>query len=435
MEKYQNRLWENTEKLPEFNSLNGDVKTDVLIIGGGAAGILCGYFLQQKGADYIIAEGNRILSGATGGTTAKITSQHGLIYRKIVKKYGYDAAKLYLEANQGAINDYRKLSEKFPCDFEEKPSYVYLRDSREKIDSEAHILRMLDFHADIFTKTELPFKVAGAIKFPDQAQFNPAMMFSHMAKKLNIFENTFVKELSPNKAVTDKGNISFKKLIVSTHFPILNKHGAYFLKMYQYRSYVIALENAADYVGMYVDGSGNGLSFRNYKNLLLLGGGGHRTGKSGGNWRELRNFAQKYYPEAIEKYNWAAQDCMTLDDIPYIGKYSSGSSGVYVASGFNKWGMSSSMAAAKILADMVAGTRNKYEKLFSPSRSIIHPQLFANAGEAVINLLSIGKRCPHLGCALKWNVAEHSWDCPCHGSRFDEKGRLLDDPSTGGIKL
>ena len=187
---------------------------------------------------------------------------------------------------------------------------------------------------------------------------------------------------------------------------------------------------------MYVDENEKGLSFRNYGDLLLLGGGSHRTGKNGGNWTELEKFALKYYPSAKIKYRWATQDCMTLDGVPYIGNYSKNTPDMYVATGFNKWGMTSSMVAAMLLTDAVCGKKNAYAEVFSPSRTILRPKLACNAVSAVCNLLTpTAPRCPHLGCALKWNSAEHSWDCPCHGSRFDKNGKLLDNPATGDIKI
>ena len=168
--------------------------------------------------------------------------------------------------------------------------------------------------------------------------------------------------------------------------------------------------------------------------MLLLGGGGHRTGKNGGNWSVLEQFAAKYLPDSHEVCRWATQDCMTLDGIPYIGQYSKRTPDFYVATGFNKWGMTSSMAAAKILTDMVMGKNTPYAEVFSPSRSILHPQLLINAYEAMVNLLTISdKCCPHMGCALKWNPQEQSWDCPCHGSRFTHQGKLIDNPSTGDL--
>ena len=161
----------------------------------------------------------------------------------------------------------------------------------------------------------------------------------------------------------------------------------------------------------------------------------HRTGKRGGGWQELQRFAKEHYPDAKEVSRWATQDCMSLDGIPYIGQYAQSTQGLYVATGFNKWGMTSSMVSALLLCDLVQGRKNDWEKLFSPSRSILHPQLAINAAESVIGLLTpTAPRCPHLGCALKYNAEEHSWDCPCHGSRFDEKGAVIDNPATDDKK-
>jgi glycine/D-amino acid oxidase-like deaminating enzyme len=206
--------------------------------------------------------------------------------------------------------------------------------------------------------------------------------------------------------------------------------------MYQHRSYVLALKNAQNVNGIYVDEKDTGLSFRNYNNLLLLGGGGHRTGKNGGNYNELRHFANIHYPHSKEITHFATQDCKTLDDIPYIGEYSKKTPNLYVATGFNKWGMTSAMVAAKLLCDLVTEKENRYKEIFTPARTIFRPQLAINGAESIINLLTPTKpRCPHLGCALKYNKAEHSWDCPCHGSRFSKNGKLLNNPATDDKKL
>jgi len=200
--------------------------------------------------------------------------------------------------------------------------------------------------------------------------------------------------------------------------------------MYQHRSYILALEGAKDVDGMYVDEKDTRMSFRNYKNLLLIGGGDHRTGKQGGGYNELRSFVKKNYPDAREKYSWATQDCITLDRVPYIGLYSDATPDMYVAAGFNKWGMTSSMVSAMILTDMITGKENPYSEVFLPNRSVLKPQLFVNLGEVLMNLLKpTTNRCTHLGCALKWNKAERTWDCPCHGSRFSERGEVIDNPA------
>lgn len=427
-------LWKATASLPEFPELVGDVRTDVLIIGGGIAGILTAYLLHEKGVKYVLVEKGRICSGTTGNTTAKITFQHGLIYDKILKSDGTEAARKYLAANRAAFDKYAELCGKTDCDYEIKDNYVYSTDDRRKLEKEVEALEKIGYIADLCENVPLPVKTVGAVKFPDQAQFNSLKFLSSVAEGLNIYENTFVREMRGNTAVTDKGKIHADTVIAATHFPFINKHGSYFLKLYQHRSYVIALENAQDVNGMYVDECDTGLSFRNYEGLLLLGGGGHRTGKKGGNWAELRAFAAKKYPDSREKHFWATQDCMSLDGIPYIGRYSAKTHGFYVASGFNKWGMTGSMTAAMLLSDMILGKRNGFASVFDPSRSIVKPQLFINGAEAVCNLLTPSKkRCPHLGCALKWNEAERSWDCPCHGSRFTEHGRVLDNPANGDL--
>ena len=194
---------------------------------------------------------------------------------------------------------------------------------------------------------------------------------------------------------------------------------------------MIALENAPDVGGMYVDEAKTGLSFRNAGDLLLLGGGSHRTGKKGGGWAELSDFARRHFPNARPVARWATQDCMSLDGIPYIGRYSKRTPDLYAATGYNKWGMTSAMAAASLLTDLLRGRPNPYAALFSPSRSVLHPQLAVNAAESVLGLLTpTVPRCPHMGCALKYNKAEHTWDCPCHGSRFEEDGTLIDNPAT-----
>ena len=184
-----------------------------------------------------------------------------------------------------------------------------------------------------------------------------------------------------------------------------------------------------------MDEAKRGLSFRNQKDYLLIGGGGHRTGKRGGSWQELRSFGAKYYSGCTEDFSWAAQDCIPIDDVPYIGRYSKHIGDCFVATGFQKWGVSTSMAAAMILRDLVMEKQNEYAQLFSPSRNMLKPRLFMNLWESASNLLSFSKkRCPHLGCALKWNGAEHSWDCPCHGSRFDAQGHVLDNPANGNAQ-
>ena len=424
-------LWLDTSALPRFGALEHDIETDVLIVGGGLAGILCAYMLEQAGVDYVLVEAKELCSGTTKNTTAKITSQHGLLYDKLIKTYGAEAAGLYLRANEAALERYRQICKNIDCDFQEQDNYVYSLHDRRKLEREAHALQRLGFAAELVSQLPLPIQTAGAVRFGRQAQFHPLKFVSAIVPGLKIYENTKVLELMPGEALTDRGRVRAKKIILATHFPILNKHGGYFLKLYQSRSYVLALRGAAEINGMYVDEADKGLSFRGWGELLLLGGGGHRTGKKGGGWRELAAFANRAYPQAEEMARWAAQDCMSLDGVPYIGRYSPKTEGLYVATGFNKWGMTSSMAAAMLLTDLVQGKENPYAELFCPSRPMLHPQLAVNVLETAVNFVTpTVPRCPHMGCALKYNDQEHSWDCPCHGSRFTEKGQLIDNPAT-----
>ena len=426
-----NSVWvENTDRV-SFNVLDGNKRTDVLIIGGGIAGILCAYKLKRTGVDCLLLEADRICSGVTQNTTAKLTLQHGLLYDRLIRELGVERARLYLEAQRSALAEYAKLCAGISCDYTEQPSYVYSMGDRAAIEKEVLALNRLGWKARFSEARALPFAVAGAVRVDGQASFHPLRFLYELAKTLPIYEHTKVLELMPGRARTDRGDVLCKKMIVATHFPILNKHGGYFIKLYQDRSYVLALEGAEKLDGMYVDAEKRGLSFRNTPNRLLLGGGSHRTGKQGGGWRELEIFAKKHYPSAKQVAKWATQDCMTLDGIPYIGQYAKGTPNLYVATGFQKWGMTSAMVAATLLTDLICGKQNDYASLFSPSRSILRPQLALNAFESLIGLLTpTVPRCPHLGCALKYNPQEHSWDCPCHGSRFSDRGELINNPAT-----
>lgn len=429
-------IWDASAELPAFDELKEDIKTEVLIIGGGITGLLSAYFLKEAGVGCVLVEKERICGGTTHNTTGKITYQHGLIYNKILKSRGADIAKMYLQANKEAFEKYGKLCGGIDCDYELKDNYVYSVDNGKKLECELEALAKIGYNADLCRDLPLPHKTVGAVRFKAQAQFNVLKFLAVIARDLKIYENTHVREMIKNTAVTDKARISAQKVIVTTHFPFINKHGSYFLKLYQHRSYVIALENAADVNGMYVDDEKTGLSFRNYGKLLLLGGGGHRTGKNGGNWNELRNYAKMHYPKSQERYFWSAQDCMSLDGVPYIGRYSASTHELYTASGFNKWGMTGAMLSAMMLTDAVTGKDNEYSRVFTPSRSMVKPQLLVNGFETTKNLLTVSeKRCPHLGCALKYNRDEHSWDCACHGSRFSESGKLLENPANGDLDV
>lgn len=428
-------LWQGCTDLPEFPNLTEDISTDILVIGGGMAGLLTAYTLKSKGFDVVLAEKERICCGTTTKTTAKITAQHGFIYQKILKACGKDYARMYYDANSEAVSALIQICSKAGFNPEIKDNYIYSSDSY-KLEDELKALEKIGAHPVYLDDLPVPVLAAGAVGLKNQGQFNPLRLAQFLSKNLRIYENTKVSQMIGTTAITQSGRIRAKKVIVTTHFPFINKHGFYFLKLYQHRSYMLAMKNTEPLSAMYVDEDKKGFSFSFYDDYLLLGGGGHRTGKQGGGYRELRNFSKLHYKNARECFHWAAQDTMSLDGIPYIGNYSRRTPDLYVAAGFNKWGMTGSMVSAEIISSMIEGKPKEYASVFDPSRSILKPQLFINGFEAAANLLfPTTRRCPHLGCALKYNKDERSWDCACHGSRFSESGKLLDNPANDDLRL
>ncbi|MGI6028858.1 MAG: FAD-dependent oxidoreductase [Candidatus Heteroscillospira sp.] len=423
-------LWSTGLEAPFFPPLQGDERCDVLVIGGGMAGVLCALELKKRNIDCILAEAETPGSGVTRGTTAVLSAQHDTLYTKLISDFGREKAGLYLRANLDAIERFEALSSQFPCDFQYKDSYMYTRSAPRALEAEARTVRDLGFPAEFVRSTNLPFPVAGAVRYPDMAQFHPLKLLYQAARELKIYSHTQVTRISGGVAETTGGRIRAKKYVVATHFPFINSHGMYFMKMYQSRSCVLALENAPELDGTYTCTEESDLYFRNWENLLLIGGGDRRTGTAKGGFAPVREAARKYFPEAKERFAWAAQDCMSLDGVPYIGRYSPGTPEIFVATGFNEWGMTSSMAASMILADLIEGRENRFAPVFDPQRGMMKAQLLYNTWETAADfVIPTPRRCSHLGCALRWNSEEQTWDCPCHGSRFTSDGTLLDGPA------
>ena len=429
-------VWNETVAGRSFPALNHDISTEVLIIGGGMCGVLIAHKLTEAGVDCVVAEAKTVGGGVTGNTTAKITAQHGLIYADLIKRFGMEKARQYYEVNTKAIKSYQTLAEQFPCDLENMSAHVYSTNDRRKLENEAAAYLKLDIPLRIVENSPLPVKTVGALAMENQAQFHPLKLLYALAERLTIYENTFIQKIEGLTAYTSSAKITAKHIVLATHYPFINVPGLYFMKLYQHRSYVLAIEGAPLIDGMYLDEREDGYSFRTYKNLLFVGGGDHKTGKKGGGYAELRAFVRRAYPDATEKYHWATQDCMTLDKIPYIGRHRAGSKDLYVATGFNKWGMTGSMVASELLKDLIVSGKSEWEELYSPRRSIMRPQLALNLGTAAKGLLSIGApRCSHMGCKLHRNTEENTWDCACHGSRFDENGHIINNPAKKEINL
>lgn len=473
-------IWRNEVTISKREPLRGDIKTKVAIIGGGLAGCLTAYFLQQQGIEVVVLEAKHIGSGQTENTTAKITSQHNLIYHNLIQDFGVEKAKMYADANQKAIIEYKCIieKEKIDCQFEERPAYLYSTIERGPLEQEALAALQLGIDLTLTTETSLPFSVKSALKFNDQGQFHPLKFLNEITKTLTIYENTMVREIDGDRILTDHGIVTAEHIVIATHYPFVNVPGYYFMRMHQERSYVIALKNAVQLDGMYLGIDEDGYSFRNSGDILLLGGGGHRTGENseGGKFEMLRNSAKKFYPESSEVTTWSAQDCFTLDGVPYIGQFSSSTPNCYVATGFAKWGMTNSMVSAMIISDRILERKNDFSEIFSPQRfkfSASAKTLLEEGIQAVKGLTTeiftlpqekidelpnghggvveyegqkvgvykdeegnafmVSTKCAHLGCQLEWNPDELSWDCPCHGSRFNYKGELIDNPAMKNI--
>ncbi len=467
-------IWSQLCPIRERASLQQDINCEIAVIGAGMAGILIAYELQKSGHQVVVLEANRIAGGQTRNTTAKITSQHGMIYHKLMETLGETTARQYALANEAAIQEYRTLiaSEGIDCDLEERSAYVYGTDEKQ-LRAEAEAAAGLGLPAAFVSELSLPVPTAGAVRFGHQAQFHPLKFLSALSDGLAIFEHTPVRTVKDNRLATDHGTVQAEHIIFACHYPFVNFPGMYFARMHQERSYVLALKHAMQVDGMFVGAEAGGYSFRNYGDLLLLGGMNHRTGENaaGGRYARLRQKANAWFPHCEEVACWSAQDCMPLDSVPYIGQYASRQPNWYVATGFQKWGMTSSMVSAMLLRDQIDGKENPYASAFDPRRfdTAALPSLANEGGHAAKGLFKrffqipaeqaaripaghggvvqqdgkklgvykdeqgtlypVDIRCPHLGCQLEWNPDEKSWDCPCHGSRFDKFGHLISGPA------
>lgn len=441
-------IWKKEVQIEERPSLSIDCEAEVVVIGAGMAGVLTAYYLQQAGKQVVVLEADRIGSGQTQNTTAKITSQHGAIYNKMIKTIGRKKAGLYAKANEEAIGDYEELIKRLgiDCGFRKLPAYLYSAYDETTLKEEARAASLLGIKAYFTKKSELPFETAGIVCFENQAQFQPLKFLKEIAKELTIYEKTKVLSVKGNMVYAERGKIFAKQIVFATHYPIINLPGFYFLRQHQERSYVIALKGTKNLNGMYYSIDKQGLSLRMTGDTLLLGGGGHRTGakekelKKGG-YHFLQQAAKNYYKEAKEVARWAAQDCMPHDSLPFIGRYSMLRPNWYVASGFKKWGMTASMISAHLITDLICGMENPYAEVFTPKRLQVKAGIcewIKDVGMSVKGLFlgavhapfsKTAHRCPHMGCELCKNENEGSFDCPCHGSRFDKNGKLMDNPA------
>lgn len=451
----------------KFRELDKNIDVDVCIVGGGITGISTAYYLSKEGMKVCVLEKDRIDSKTSSKTTGKVTSQHHLFYKYLIDSQGKDFAKKYLKANEEAISNIESIinEENIECDFEKKGSFVWTKNLGKlpMITDEVKAVNSLGLKAKYVDEIEVVGRIEGGIEFPNQAQFNPVKYVSGLANSVlkndgEIFENTKVVDYEKdgdNFIVTsdvqgEKRKIKCKYLVVTTRYPIFNVPGFYFIKMYQELEYAIAIETDQKLNGMYVSVETPTISFRdcqiNNQNYILVLGNGHKTGektKESG-FGILEDFAKEHFPNCNVKYRWTAEDCIGLDKIPYIGEYSEIRKNMYVATGFKKWGMTTSNIAGKMITDMIFGRQNKYEEIFKATR--VEPiknkeemkNMLEEAGKSIIGAglkNEKGKKyCSHLGCELTWNEDTETWECPCHGSRFEREGQSIETPSIHNLE-
>ena len=459
-----NSYWNQTQEERKYPKLTQDIGADVAIIGGGLTGIQTAYLLANRGLKVVLLEKDKLCSGTTGGSTGKITSQHGILYKYLKDLNGKDFAKKYYEANEQAKENIIKIinKEKIECDLERKNAYVFTEVEKEvqKIKEEVEYTKKIDISSQFVSEIDLPIDIYGAIKFENQAQFDPVKYVYGLSKCIiknggEIYENSKVLETVEDDGkyivMTKEGSVRAKHLVIATRYPIIRFPGYYFMKMYQSTSYALLVDTHTDLEldGYYINSETPVLSFRTVKtdgkNLLLAVGYDYKTGTEiiGNAFEYLKARIKNMYPEAEVLKTWTAEDCISLDKIPYIGDFSDIMDNCYVATGFNKWGITSSNIGAKIIADKILGNRNEYEDIFESSRlGIIKNKdevmnMIKEAGEGIILERIKGKptpTCTHLGCKLSWNPIEEVWECPCHGSKFTKRGFVIEGPAIENLE-
>lgn len=483
--------WIASAPKTDYPTLDKDINVDVAIIGGGIVGITSAFLLKRKGIKVAIIEASKIAQGTTGYTTAKITSQHDLIYHKIKGRIGEEKARQYAEANESAIHFIANLvkEKNIDCDFCWRPAYIYTQSDEyiEKIQNEVKAASTLGIKASYLDKVPLPFNIKAAVRFDDQAQFHPLKYLLPLAQEVPgdgnyIFEHTKVVDVNDNEkcvVMTNSGKkVTASKVIIASHFPCYDGLGMYFARMYVEKSYVLGVKTKEHFPeGMFANAEDPGRSLRSQKfndsEIILVGGEHHKTGSEKNtniHYENLGDFAKETFDLENILFRWSTQDCMTVDDIPYVGYLTSKTENVLVATGFAKWGMTNGTASAMILTDLITKGESQWAPVYSPSRFDVTsiPKLVSENLDVAVNLvggkitpvpndvdikngeakvISVdGERvgayrdengklhvvditCTHLGCELVWNEAEKTWDCPCHGSRFNYDGDNVEGPA------
>jgi len=467
------------ESAPPHPPLTGDLAVDAVVVGGGITGLTTALLLQDAGLEVALLEGDRLCANASGFTTAKVTSLHGLTYAGL----GAERAAVYAAANQAAIQHIVDLG--IDCDLERQDAFTYTTDPDRvgDIEDEVRAAAAAGLPASLVTGTDLPFDVAAAVRVTDQAMFHPRKFCIGVAERFvslggRIHETTRVEKVHDGRVDIGGGTVTAEHVVVATLLPI-DDAGGFFAKASPHRSYAMAVRIGGDDVpqGMHlgVDSptrSVRPLRFDDGSVGLVVGGNGHKVGEgdSEAAYADLEAWARQTFDVQEVVDRWSAQDYSPVDGVPFIGR-SPRRDNVYVATAFKKWGMTHSQVAAMIIRDLIAGRENPWASVFDATRgalttdavkvnahvarrlvgdkvaALFAPQAETLApGEARIveldgdkvaafrsedgELHAVSATCTHLGCDVHWNPAERSWDCPCHGSRFDCDGLVLEGPAT-----
>lgn len=489
-------VWIETTPKTGYGTLDDDVEVNVAIIGGGIVGITTAAELSDAGRSVAVVERDRILEGVTGHTTAKLTALHGLIYDYLIEYFGEQGAQQYAEANMAAIEHVESTIENrdLECAFRRTAAYTYTEssDDRHQIEAEVEAAQQLGLSASFRESTDLPFEIEAAIRLTDQAQFHPRKYLLALAEEIPgdgsyIFEETTATDIedgSPCQVSTDRGSITADAVVVATHFPVFDR-ARYYERLYPKRSYVLAVRLQGDVpTGMYYKPEDPYFSVRPHpageESMVLVGGQNHRTGHSDSTadrYRKLEREAFDHLNVDEIKYRWSTQDFVSIDGVPYIGPLGPQSEHLYTATGFGGWGMSNGIAAGLLLSNLIVDGQSGWDDVYRPMRfnekasadAFQHHNLHdvkhyledyteqpqsgdvASVEEgsgAVLELdegltavhcgedgatHSVSAICSHMGCLVSWNDGEQSWDCPCHGSRFDYDGSVLDGPANSSL--
>jgi glycine/D-amino acid oxidase-like deaminating enzyme/nitrite reductase/ring-hydroxylating ferredoxin subunit len=435
----------------------------------------------------------------SGYTTAKVSSQHGLKYAELTSKHGEEAARSYGQVNEAALRWIVERVERdgIDCDLRRQPSFAYVTSGsdRSQVEDEARAAIAAGLPATLVDETPLPYPVAAAVRFDDQAELHPRKYLLALADRLEaagaaIHERSHAVEVDADQdrvtVKTPGGRVTAGHALVATHYPFLDRSLS-FARVSPQRSYAIACRIAGDPPpGMYISGDSPTRSVRaiplaDGEELLMVGGEGHKTGTGGDTelrYEALERFAREHWDVESVAYRWSSQDGSTLDGMPYVGRLTPRSDRVLMATGFAKWGISGGTAGAQALADLVAGRPSAAAELWDPWRKSVRQSavklieenaqvgfrfvadrlskpgardldslapgegdIVSRDGEKLAayrdedgELVAVSARCTHLGCQVNWNRAERSWDCPCHGSRFAPDGRVLEGPAVHALE-